>query len=190
MDCGGQQHYSRAIGRGCSGEVCNGVNGLLIKHLILRVYGVCRSVLLACGVSVFLLPFVVAFGHEGLERGPGLGVCWFPAPVTEVVVEDTCAEGKVVRNVECLLGSVRRACVGGVVRVVLYLFDEHLERHVGVRRGFHALIVLLKVDGGDLSVRGVEVLKEFPKGAVSVSNLGLGGRLEVDLFDYVDKEAL
>ena len=80
-------------------------------------------------------------------------------------------EYQYVGDTEELFGSVWLATIVGVVLAVFYLFDEAIERTVGVPSSAHFGIVVFELKGGDVAVVVEQVCQNGADGLVHVSDM-------------------
>ena len=80
-------------------------------------------------------------------------------------------EYQCVGDVEELFGGVWLAAIVGVVLAVFYLFDEAIERTVGVPRSAHFGIIVFELEGGDVAVVVEQVCQNGVDGLVHVSDM-------------------
>ena len=90
-------------------------------------------------------------------------------------------EDQCVGDAEELFGGVWLAAIVGVVLAVFYLFDEAIERTVGVPSSAHSGIVVFKLEGGDVAVVVKQVCQIGVDGLVHVSDVTVFQRANVDV---------
>ena len=80
-------------------------------------------------------------------------------------------EYQYVGDTEELFGSVWLAAIVGVVMAIFNLFDEAIERTVGVPSSAHFGIVVFELKGGDVAVVVEQVCQNGADGLVHVSDM-------------------
>ena len=101
------------------------------------------------------------------------GVCSGRMRIPEFAIFEIKAsfEYQCVGDVEELFGGVWLATIVGVVLAVFYLFDEAIERTVGVPSSAHFGIIVFELEGGDVAVVVEQVCQNGADGLVHVSDV-------------------